>query len=90
MKESAFERKLVDGVKQKGGRAYKFVSPGTPGVPDRIVVMPGGRIIFVELKTTFGKLSAAQKSIQAKLRQLGTEVYTLYGVIDVEGFLDAL
>ena len=50
MKESEIEARLVRGVKALGGVAYKFVSPGNVGVPDRVVVLPGGRVIFVELK----------------------------------------
>ena len=41
MLEREIEKKLVDGVRKLGGRAYKFVSPGNDGVPDRIVVLPG-------------------------------------------------
>lgn len=50
MKESELERRFCRLVEQAGGKAYKFVSPGNSGVPDRIVVLPGGRIGFVELK----------------------------------------
>ena len=46
MKESEIEARLVRGVKALGGVAYKFVSPGNVGVPDRLVVLPGGRVIF--------------------------------------------
>ena len=47
--EKTTEAYLRDRVKALGGRSYKWVSPGCSGVPDRIVVMPGGRIVFVEL-----------------------------------------
>ena len=50
MKERDIEVLLRDGVKQLGGKAYKWVSPGNAGVPDRIVILPGGKVIFVELK----------------------------------------
>lgn len=50
MRESDIERRLVQGVKKLGGRAYKFVSPGNVGVPDRLVVLPGGVVLFVEVK----------------------------------------
>ena len=60
MREKDIEKILVDGVKGIGGRAYKWVSPGNNGVPDRIVFLPGGRIIFVELKTDTGTLSSLQ------------------------------
>lgn len=50
MRESELERRFRRLAMQAGGKAYKFVSPGNDGVPDRIVVLPGGRIGFVELK----------------------------------------
>ena len=50
MKEKDVEAYLRDQVKGKGGKAYKFVSPGNDGVPDRMICMPGERVFFVELK----------------------------------------
>ena len=52
MRERDVERYLRERVKQLGGRAYKFVSPGNNGVPDRIVMLPGGKLFFVELQAT--------------------------------------
>ena len=71
MKESEIEARLVRGVKALGGVAYKFVSPGNVGVPDRVVVLPGGRVIFVELKAEVGRLSPMQRQQLARLRRLG-------------------
>ena len=56
MRESQVERRLVEGVKKLGGMCVKFVSPGTPGVPDRLIITATGRIIFAELKTETGRL----------------------------------
>lgn len=50
MLENEVEKKLAKKVKALGGRAYKFVSPGNAGVPDRLVVMPGGKVGFAEIK----------------------------------------
>ena len=50
MRENEIEAKLVKAVKDVGGVCWKFTSPGTAGVPDRIVLMPSGRIGFVEVK----------------------------------------
>ena len=73
--EKATEKFLRDGVKRLGGRSYKWVSPGCSGVPDRIVILPGGRIFFVELKSE-GKISTPQqKKRQAELRALSCTVY---------------
>ena len=56
MRESDIERRLVQGVKKLDGRAYKFVSPGNIGVPDRLVGLPGGVVLFVEEKAPDGRL----------------------------------
>ena len=58
MKESYIENYLVRKVKENNGLCLKFVSPGNPGVPDRIVITPDGRTIYVELKTEVGRLGA--------------------------------
>ena len=87
MRERDLEKKLVDGVRKTGGRAYKFVSPGNDGVPDRIVVLYG-RIIFVELKTLAGKLTRLQSSQITRLRILGQDVRVLYGETAVEDFVE--
>ena len=52
MLEKTIERHLVNGVKKLGGLCYKFTSPSTQGVPDRIIITAQGRVIFAELKTT--------------------------------------
>lgn len=89
MLESAVEAKLVRGVKAMGGIAYKFVSPGTAGVPDRIVVLPGGRVIFAELKTDSGRLSPGQRVQIGRLRALGAEVMVVRGQAGVTEFLES-
>lgn len=62
-------------VKRQGGKAYKFVSPGNAGVPDRIVIFPGGRVCFIELKSEGKKSSNQQKARQKELADLGCRVY---------------
>lgn len=84
MNEKLIEKKLREGVKKLGGLALKFTSPGTAGVPDRIVLMPGGKIYFVELKTTGRKLSVRQEVMVKALRELGCNVC----YIDDQGLLD--
>lgn len=71
MRESELERKFRMLVTQAGGRAYKFISPGSSGVPDRLVVLPGGRIGFVELKRRGEALRKQQLLRHAELRRLG-------------------
>lgn len=60
--EKQIEYRLKYKAKQLGGKAYKFVSPGNSGVPDRIVVLPRGKIGFAEMKRPGGKASALQKN----------------------------
>jgi len=77
MREIFMERKLINAVKTKGGIAPKFVSPGLDGMPDRIVLLPGGKIAFAEIKAR-GQLP---KPIQMKriktLRELCFKVYVV-------------
>lgn len=90
MRESELEACLVRGVKAVGGVAYKFVSPGSVGVPDRLAVLPGGKIVFVELKAEDGRLSRMQVYQIAQLRGLGADVRVVKGAAGVEEFLDWL
>lgn len=74
--EKSTEKYLREEIKKIGGSAYKFVSPGNTGVPDRLVCLPGGKAIFVELKSEGRQSTAKQKQQQDRLRALGFEVYT--------------
>ena len=85
--EKDIEKVLTDGVKKIGGRAYKFVSPGNSGVPDRLVVFRGRAPVFVELKTKTGKLTELQEMQIDRLRSLGQDVRVLYGRDEVLRFL---
>ena len=80
MLEREIEKILKDEVKRLGGRAYKWVSPGNSGVPDRIVIFPGQAPIFTELKTASGRLTALQELQLKRLTDLGQRVYVIYGI----------
>lgn len=80
MKEKEIEKILTDTVKKLGGRAYKWVSPGNAGVPDRIVILPGRPPVFVELKTDTGTLTALQAAQIGRLRGLGQKVWVVKGL----------
>lgn len=86
MQEREIEKILVREVKKLGGRAYKWVSPGNDGVPDRIVILPGHGPIFVELKTDTGRLSVLQQVQIKRLKELGQDVRVLYGIDGLSGF----
>lgn len=87
MTEKEIERILVTGVRDLGGRAYKWVSPGNAGVPDRIVIFPGQAPIFVELKTESGKLTRLQEVQIRRLQDLQQRVQVLRGEKEVRMFL---
>lgn len=87
MKESAIEAKLVRKVRELGGLCYKFVSPGNPGVPDRLIILPEGRVVFAELKTEIGRLANIQKWQLEELRKRGADVRVLKGLDQVMDFL---
>lgn len=87
MREKDIEKILTDGVKELGGRSYKWVSPGNAGVPDRIVILPGRPPVFVELKTERGTLTALQDVQIRRLKGLGQEVRVLRGAEEVREFL---
>lgn len=88
MKESTIEARLVSEVRKRGGLCYKFTSPGSPGVPDRIVVLPGGVTVYVELKTEIGRLANIQKWQIDELRKRGATVRVLKGMDQVLAFLE--
>ena len=86
MLEKDIEKILVGEVKKLGGRAYKWVSPGNDGVPDRIVVFPNRPPIFVELKSETGRLSALQQVQIKRLRELGQAVIVVKGIDGLSQF----
>lgn len=86
MRESEIEKALAREVKRLGGRAYKWVSPGNAGVPDRIVVFPGRIPVFVELKAEKGALTALQKVQIDRLVELGQKVWVVRGMDGLSQF----
>ena len=90
MRESKIEKKFADAVKEKGGLALKFVSPNFDGVPDRIALLPGGKIAFVELKASGKKLRPLQVRRKKQLEALGFLVYCLDGTAQIGGTIDEI
>ena len=87
--EKQVEQYLCQCVRRVGGKAYKWVSPGCCGVPDRIIFLPGGVIVLVELKAP-GKrfnLSKAQKLETHRIEEMGTCVYILSTKEEVDKFM---
>lgn len=87
--EKSIEQYLVKKARDVGGRAYKFVSPGNQGVPDRIVIFPSGGVVFVELKCKTGKLSELQKLQLRKLRSLNQITRVVHSKADVDRLISA-
>lgn len=90
MLESKIETWLNDQIKKIGGKSYKFVSPGNPGVPDRIYILPGGRIYFVELKRIIGKLSNVQLWQRKQFEEMGADFRVIYGMEQAKEFIKEL
>lgn len=88
MREATIEARLVREVRKLGGLCYKFTSPGNPGVPDRIVILPDGRTIYVELKTEIGRLAKIQQWQLEEMRKRGADVRVLKGMKQVTDFLE--
>lgn len=88
VREKKLEQRFREHMERLGGKALKFTSPCNDGVPDRLVILPDGRIIMVELKTETGKLSAIQAWQHKQLRELGVKVVTVYGDRGVSDFMD--
>ena len=77
MREKTIEAKLVKAAKNMGGRAPKFISPGLDGVPDRLVLLPGGKLAFIELKAPGKELRPLQVRRKRQLEALGFLVYCI-------------
>jgi len=88
--EKQIEAYLVRRVKALGGVAYKFVSPAHRGVADRIVVLPGGRVWFVEVKQISGRLSPLQRVFADKIAALGCNYRIVWSKEDVDAFIAAI
>jgi len=85
--EKDIERHLVRRVAERGGVAYKWVSPGRVGVADRIVLLPGGRVWFVELKTVKGRLSPLQQVFAADMRRMGMNYIVIRSKEEVDQWI---
>ena len=90
MRERQIEQQLVVAVRKRHGLCPKWVSPGLDGVPDRIVLLPGGRIAFAELKAPGRTLRTQQLYRKAQLERLGFKVYVIDSKEQIGGVLDEI
>ena len=85
--EKEIEKKLIKLVRRNGGLCLKWVCPGWSGVPDRIVLLPGGRVVFAEVKRPKGgKLSELQKFWRERLNSLGFTCWVVWNEHDLAQF----
>lgn len=90
MREKNIESRLVAEVRRHGGLAPKFVSPGLDGVPDRLILLPGGKFAFAELKAPGKNLRPLQALRKRQLEKLGFRVFVIDGTEQIGGVLDAI
>lgn len=90
MREKAIERSLVNEVKKRGGICPKLASPGFDGMPDRIMLLPGGKAGFVEVKAPGRKPEPLQRSRHGMLRRLGFKVFVLDDPEQIGGIINAV
>jgi hypothetical protein len=90
MLEKQIEKALVAAVKNRGGIALKFVSPGMSGVPDRLLLLPKTKLAFVELKVLGKPLRPLQIKRKKQLEAFGFLVYCLDNVQEIERVLDEI
>ena len=89
-RERDVESYLVDELKKAGYPCVKFIPDGKVGMPDRVVLLPGGKVIWVELKTRGGHLEEIQKLQHKKLRDLGHTVVVIWDKEDVDNLIEGI
>lgn len=90
MREKQIESKLVQAVRKKGGLCLKFVSPNFDGMPDRLILFPGGKIAFAELKAPSKKPRPLQLARHKALMKLGFRVFVIDSVEQIGAVLDEI
>lgn len=90
MREKQIEQKLVQTVRKSGGMCLKFVSPNFDGMPDRLILLPGGKIAFAELKAPGKKPRPLQLARHKTLTNLGFRVYVIDSAEQIGAILDEI
>ena len=90
MLEKYIEQRLVTEVKKIGGLALKFSSPGFDGVPDRLLLLPKGKMAFVELKAPGKTLRPLQEKRKRQLESLGFLVFCVDDIKQIKPILNKI
>lgn len=90
MLENEVEKALTTEVKKRGWLALKFISPGMSGVPDRLILMKGGKLAFIELKAPGKKMRPIQIKRKSRLEALGFLVYCIDNKEQIGEVLDEI
>jgi hypothetical protein len=88
--EKDIEKYLKNQIDDMGGLCLKFISPGNAGVPDRIVILPGGRVWFVELKAEGGRVRPLQRWWQKRLQAVGIPSLVIKSKVEAQVFITLL
>ena len=88
--EKMIEKRFVKAVKNRGWQALKLVCPGFDGMPDRIVLIPGGTVAFVEVKAPGKKPRVLQEARHKMLQNLGFKVFVLDGMDQIGRIIDEI
>ena len=90
MREKTIEAKLIKAAKSMGGIALKFVSPGCDGMPDRLVLLPHGKLAFIELKAPGRRPRPLQEKRKRQLEALGFSVFCIDNIEQIGGIIDEI
>lgn len=88
MRERTIETRLVNEVKKRGGLALKWTCPGHAGVPDRIIILPDGKTVYVELKAPGKKMRPLQEHWARVLTKMGHAHYLIDSPVGVDAFIE--
>lgn len=90
VRESSVEKFLVKKCEERGWRCLKFLSTNCVGMPDRLIVLPGGRVEWAEIKTDGGELTEMQKFRHEELRKLGHAVHVVWSKADADALVEEM
>lgn len=85
-RESDVETYLVRRVRRIGGECFKIISPGRVGMPDRLVILPGGEVVWVEVKCERGVVSPVQQRMHKRLKELTQEVKVFWSMAQINRY----